>query len=163
MTRDLNGRFHLKLADFGFTTTATPSRIREVLRERGTTPYLAPEIVLHHEFSEKGDIWAVGCILYEFLLCCFDRRQTFSSLTAVALYYHDGNMAPPQITWETLGIDPGGLPASVQGYRPEIEREWEVFNGVARLVFARGAAERPDAKTLRERKEEWMMGNPVDA
>jgi len=163
MLRDVHGQFHLKLADFGFTTTGTPARIYQSLQRQGTTPYFAPEIVLRHEFSASGDIWAFGCILYEFLYCCFDRRQAFPELPFLASYYSTPNMPAFGIGWDTLQTDPVSLRASIVPYRQEIERSWEVFNGVLRLTFKREGTQRRDAQSLRERMASWMAGNPVDA
>lgn len=162
MTRDVNGRFHLKLADFGFTTTGAPTRIYQSLEARKSTPYFAPEVILRHEFSQQSDIWAFGCILYEFLYCCFDRRTAFPSLAALASYHSSPEIPAPQIGWNALRTSPISVPASIIPYRPSIERSWELFNGVFRLTFIRDSDKRPDARTLRERKDSWAAGQPVD-
>jgi len=107
-----------------------------------------------------GDIWAFGCILYEFLYCCLDRRRAFPSPAFLASYYSTPSMPAIGIGWDTL---PTNLPASIVPYRQEIEQSWEVFNGGLRLTFGREGAQRPDARSLRERMASWLAGDPVDA
>jgi serine/threonine protein kinase len=156
MSRGRDGLFHLKLADFGFTTTGLPSRIYDSLERRGSTPYFAPEVILHHNFSAKSDVWAYGCVLYELLLCCDDWSRPFPSEEEIRDYYSDARMMTPHVDWMSLGIHPWTIPDA-------FTRSWDIFNGVFRMTFNRDAARRPDAGTVRERKESWMEGNPVDA
>src|SRR4051794_26426338 len=33
----------------------------------GTIPYLAPELILDHQYTSAVDIWAFGCIMFEVL------------------------------------------------------------------------------------------------
>ncbi|CCF56760.1 hypothetical protein KAFR_0B04630 [Kazachstania africana CBS 2517] len=57
----------VKLVDFGLSKqlvnkgTKTPC---------GTLCYVAPEIINHHRYSKKVDMWGVGCVLYT-MLCGF--------------------------------------------------------------------------------------------
>jgi serine/threonine protein kinase len=55
-----------KLTDFGFTSEAM-SAARTSLYGRGTSGYRSPEIVGTEKphYSNRSDIWALGCILYE--------------------------------------------------------------------------------------------------
>jgi serine/threonine protein kinase len=55
------------------------------LTKRGSPGYVAPELLYHGICSRKGDIWSVGCILYE--LAC-------------------GRMAFPLIAEGAFGIQP---------------------------------------------------------
>ncbi|XP_060190434.1 mitogen-activated protein kinase kinase kinase 20-like [Lycium barbarum] len=55
-----------KIADFGLALTLEQSwNGNHGLR--GTRRYMAPESVLHHEYGQEVDIWAVGCTVYELL------------------------------------------------------------------------------------------------
>jgi serine/threonine protein kinase len=55
-----------KIADFGFTTEGTSGRCIVSSARRGTSSYRAPEFFDENAtFSNKLDIWSVGCILYE--------------------------------------------------------------------------------------------------
>ena len=54
-----------KIADFGLTAEAT-SRLPITTRFiRGTAGYRAPELLTSSKFTNKVDIWALGCIIYE--------------------------------------------------------------------------------------------------
>jgi len=54
-----------KLADFGLTSQVTSSRSQATARARGSQGYASPEIVRLNKYSQKSDIWSIGCILYE--------------------------------------------------------------------------------------------------
>lgn len=55
-----------KIADFGCTVEGTSSRPRSTSLARGTASYRAPELLTETAmYTNKLDIWAVGCILYE--------------------------------------------------------------------------------------------------
>lgn len=50
----------------------------------GTPKYLAPEVWQGHPFSFSGDIWALGCVLYEmctYKVCCvWDGSVSFACI-----------------------------------------------------------------------------------
>ena len=55
-----------KLTDFGLTTEATSKVGRPTRYSRGTASYRAPELLTKNPiFTNKVDIWALGCILHE--------------------------------------------------------------------------------------------------
>ncbi len=53
----------VKLTDFGFFCKHT----EQFNKPFGTRYYMAPEIILMGDCSEKVDIWALGCMIYELL------------------------------------------------------------------------------------------------
>lgn len=53
----------IKLTDFGFFCKHT----EQFNKPFGTRYYMAPEIILMGDCSEKVDIWALGCMIYELL------------------------------------------------------------------------------------------------
>jgi serine/threonine protein kinase len=59
----LNGQ--PKLSDFGWSVHAPNSQRTTFC---GTVDYLSPEVVLGKKHSEKVDVWALGVLLYEFLV-----------------------------------------------------------------------------------------------
>ncbi|KRZ09436.1 Aurora kinase A [Trichinella zimbabwensis] len=64
----VDSRGLLKLADFGWAvdlSNVASSRRRTVC---GTLDYLPPEMICHGSHDEKVDIWALGVLLYEFLV-----------------------------------------------------------------------------------------------
>lgn len=68
-----------KIADFGLTTEGT-RRAQTTAFSRGTDGYRAPEL-LHEQstYSNKVDIWAIGCIFFELIFF----RRAFSNDFAV--------------------------------------------------------------------------------
>lgn len=53
----------LKISDFGFAKLYEQDEL--IQTHCGTPLYMAPEIIHHHEYNTKSDIWSVGVILYE--------------------------------------------------------------------------------------------------
>jgi len=57
-----------KLADFGISAEATSRMAHTTKYSRGTSSYRAPELLTEQAtFSNKVDIWALGCVLHEIL------------------------------------------------------------------------------------------------
>lgn len=62
----LDGKGHLKLADFGWSNYFRPQMARETFC--GTLDYLAPEMLTnHHQHDHMVDIWAIGVLIFELL------------------------------------------------------------------------------------------------
>uniref|UniRef100_A0A4W5LT07 non-specific serine/threonine protein kinase n=1 Tax=Hucho hucho TaxID=62062 RepID=A0A4W5LT07_9TELE len=75
---------HIKLTDFGLskmglmslTTNLYEGHIEKDTREFldkqvcGTPEYIAPEVILRQGYGKPVDWWAMGIILYEFLVGC---------------------------------------------------------------------------------------------
>ncbi|CAK94284.1 unnamed protein product (macronuclear) [Paramecium tetraurelia] len=59
-----------KLADFGFALIE--DQIESIIKRFnvGTPLYMAPEILLNNQYSEKSDIWALGIMTYELIFNC---------------------------------------------------------------------------------------------
>jgi tetratricopeptide (TPR) repeat protein len=55
-----------KIADFGFAVDGSSRHARDTSKARGTSCYRSPELVKEEAtFTNKVDIWSLGCILYE--------------------------------------------------------------------------------------------------
>ena len=65
----------LKVADFGFAQHLKLGEINMQLK--GSPLYMAPEIVLKHQYDARADLWSIGVILYE----CLFGRAPYSSKT----------------------------------------------------------------------------------
>jgi serine/threonine protein kinase len=59
-----------KIADFGLTSEGTSKHAQTTRHSRGTSGYRAPELVNGEKYlyTNKVDVWAIGCILYELVL-----------------------------------------------------------------------------------------------
>ena len=83
----LDEKYHLKLCDFGTAKILGQKRseAHEDPLEResggstfvGTAEYVSPEVLLDKESGPASDIWALGCILYQF----FAGRAPFKGKT----------------------------------------------------------------------------------
>jgi serine/threonine protein kinase len=56
-----------KLADFGLSAEGTSKRPLTTVNASGTSGYRAPELVRELTYTNKVDIWAMGCILFELI------------------------------------------------------------------------------------------------
>eukprot|EP01124_Arcella_intermedia_P028361 TRINITY_DN5746_c0_g2_i1.p1 TRINITY_DN5746_c0_g2~~TRINITY_DN5746_c0_g2_i1.p1 ORF type:complete len:1015 (-),score=249.61 TRINITY_DN5746_c0_g2_i1:64-3108(-) len=57
-------RANLKICDFGFARVEEET-MKSIL---GSPLYMAPEILLGRTYTNKSDLWSVGCIFYEMLM-----------------------------------------------------------------------------------------------
>lgn len=78
-----------KLGDFGF------AKILENCKEfattkAGTLQYMPPELLNENKYSEKSEIWSLGCILFE--MCAFSKPFEASNELALALKIRDGKI-----------------------------------------------------------------------
>mmetsp|Transcript_14382 Transcript_14382/g.33477 ORF Transcript_14382/g.33477 Transcript_14382/m.33477 type:complete len:1085 (+) Transcript_14382:455-3709(+) len=62
---DPNLGFSLKIADFGFARHLQTASLAETLC--GSPLYMAPEILQHHRYDAKADLWSVGTVLFEMI------------------------------------------------------------------------------------------------
>src|SRR5437773_624562 len=64
-----------KIADFGTTSEGTSKELSPSTERRGTAVYRGPELLGEEGgYNSKTDIWAFGCIAYEFCT----KRKAFS-------------------------------------------------------------------------------------
>ena len=73
-----------KIADFGLTSEGTSNRLITTRYSRGRPCYRAPELLRETEgrYSNKSDIWSLGCIVYELVI----GKKPFSGDYAVITY-----------------------------------------------------------------------------
>ena len=58
---------HLKLSDFGLITVVTGRRLTATGRTLGTVEYMSPEQIRGNPLSNRSDLYALGCVIYEML------------------------------------------------------------------------------------------------
>jgi len=60
-----SSQFALKIADFGFARHLQTTSLAETLC--GSPLYMAPEILQHHRYDAKADLWSAGTVLFEMI------------------------------------------------------------------------------------------------
>lgn len=92
LTKDMR----IKLGDFGIAKVL--EHTRDKIATMVGTPYnLAPELVENKPYSFKGDIWALGVIVYE--MCCKCPPFDADSLPSLALKIVRGQYNPIPSTY----------------------------------------------------------------
>eukprot|EP00064_Thunnus_orientalis_P015074 superscaffoldBa00002729_g15123 len=114
---------HIKLTDFGLskvglmnmTTNLYEGHIEKDAREFsdkqvcGTPEYIAPEVILRQGYGKPVDWWAMGIILYEFLVGCVPffgdtPEELFGQVISDEINWPDGDDAPPLDAQELITL-----------------------------------------------------------
>ncbi|XP_035813475.1 microtubule-associated serine/threonine-protein kinase 3 isoform X7 [Amphiprion ocellaris] len=114
---------HIKLTDFGLskvglmnmTTNLYEGHIEKDAREFsdkqvcGTPEYIAPEVILRQGYGKPVDWWAMGIILYEFLVGCVPffgdtPEELFGQVISDEINWPDGEDAPPSDAQELITL-----------------------------------------------------------
>uniref|UniRef100_A0A3P8RCC2 non-specific serine/threonine protein kinase n=1 Tax=Astatotilapia calliptera TaxID=8154 RepID=A0A3P8RCC2_ASTCA len=114
---------HIKLTDFGLskvglmnmTTNLYEGHIEKDAREFsdkqvcGTPEYIAPEVILRQGYGKPVDWWAMGIILYEFLVGCVPffgdtPEELFGQVISDEINWPDGDEAPPPDAQELITL-----------------------------------------------------------
>ena len=67
----INANMNIKIGDFGISRQLDPNKTHiSTLHVAGTQLYMAPEIY-EGKYNEKSDMYALGCIIYEFIFLHF--------------------------------------------------------------------------------------------
>ncbi|XP_043107588.1 microtubule-associated serine/threonine-protein kinase 4-like [Puntigrus tetrazona] len=114
---------HIKLTDFGLskiglmnmTTNLYEGHVEKDTREFidkqvcGTPEYIAPEVILRQGYGKPVDWWAMGVILYEFLVGCVPffgdtPEELFGQVVSDEINWPEGEDAPPADAQELITL-----------------------------------------------------------
>lgn len=87
----LDEEYNVKLGDFGLAKILSNSKVYAHTNV-GTPYYMSPEQVTDSGYDEKGDIWSLGCILYE--MCALSPPFEASNHLALAMKIKEGVYKP---------------------------------------------------------------------
>lgn len=82
----------LKLADFGMARSLNENEMAETIC--GSPLYMAPEVLLKKQYSQKADLWSLGMIMYELLF----GKHPFRKATSHFQLLHQ--MQNGRISWD---------------------------------------------------------------
>merc|ERR1719502_1926095 len=87
---------YAKVTDFGLATSPVEDSIRrEQMKSMvGTILYACPEIVQHKPYTDKADIWSLGCLLYK--LAMLEDPFTGNNVLSVTFKIVELNYPPVQ-------------------------------------------------------------------
>lgn len=115
----LSSEGRLMITDFGTASTASSQCSSFV----GTAEYVCPELLLHNQCSFSSDIWALGCMIYQFVqgkppFRGENELQTFEKTVALDYPWNNASTTPKTInpliirlTRRILVIDPASRPS----------------------------------------------------
>ncbi|XP_073732021.1 microtubule-associated serine/threonine-protein kinase 3 isoform X4 [Misgurnus anguillicaudatus] len=141
---------HIKLTDFGLskiglmnmTTNLYEGHIEKDTREFidkqvcGTPEYIAPEVILRQGYGKPVDWWAMGIILYEFLVGCVPffgdtPEELFGQVVSDEIIWPDGDDALPVDAQDMITrlLKQSPLERLGTGGAPEVKQHM-FFNGL---------------------------------
>ncbi len=142
---------HAKLGDFGLAVAQGQSRLTQAGTILGTASYMPPEQALGTEVDVRGDLYALGCVLYEMVT----GRPPFLGDDAIAIVSQHINTAPVAASWHRADL-PRALDALIQrllekapDQRPQSARAvLEALAAISAAPASTGAPATEDATSL---------------
>lgn len=83
--KDENGKWIVKVSDFGLARTPDTNSTPMTDSPRGTLAYMAPEVLSGGHYTPAADIYSLGITVIELLTGMKDRRAAMPSLVPTAL------------------------------------------------------------------------------
>ncbi len=101
MLTEKDGRFIVKLLDFGLAKTQSLNSLTKTGMVLGTIYYMPPEQLFHSAFSFAGDIYSLGIIFYEMMT----GEKPFQGETTGEIMFEIMNKKPEPILQKVPDID----------------------------------------------------------
>jgi tetratricopeptide (TPR) repeat protein len=142
---------HAKLGDFGLAVAFGLSRITQSGTIMGTASYMPPEQAMGSDVDVQGDLYALGCVLYEMVT----GRPPFLGDDTIAVISQHINTAPVAASWHRADL-PRALDALIERLlekapeeRPQSATEvLELLAAIAAAPASADAAVLGDANSL---------------
>ncbi|XP_053183691.1 serine/threonine-protein kinase Nek11 [Scomber japonicus] len=122
----------------------------------GTPYYMSPEVLNHHGYDSKSDIWALGCLLYE--MCCLSHAFHAPNFLSVVMKIVEGETPTLPLTYSThlnsvmqrmLQKQPSSRPSAAELLRNKFMEE-NMQKLKDRFVFVSSEGEK-DAELIAEK------------
>ncbi|KAJ8907857.1 hypothetical protein NDN08_007961 [Rhodosorus marinus] len=113
----LDGKGHVKLADFGLSKKLAGGRDGRAYSLCGTRHYIAPELFLQKGYRQSADIWSLGILLYVLLegYAPFEMNPTATALKKQLLSFRsDVSMEARDTVYALLSFSPKERPSIEQ-------------------------------------------------
>jgi len=113
----LDGKGHVKLADFGLSKKLAGGRDGRAYSLCGTRHYIAPELFLQKGYKQSADIWSLGILVYVLLegYAPFEMNPTASALEKRLLSFRsDVSMEARDTIYALLSFNPTKRPTIEQ-------------------------------------------------
>ena len=96
----LDGRGHVRIADFGLARVST--RVTGAEARAGTPAYMAPEQLAGTAVTVRSDIYSLGLVLYEI----FTGKKAFQASSPAELMKIQEASSPTSLSTHVSGVDP---------------------------------------------------------
>eukprot|EP00245_Coleochaete_scutata_P004705 TRINITY_DN1756_c0_g1_i2.p1 TRINITY_DN1756_c0_g1~~TRINITY_DN1756_c0_g1_i2.p1 ORF type:complete len:356 (+),score=36.43 TRINITY_DN1756_c0_g1_i2:68-1069(+) len=91
----------IQIADFG---VARLQAQKTMTPETGTYRWMAPEVIMHHRYDNKADVYSFGIVLWEIVTCTIPFYGLNPLETAVAVAHHNQRPKIPESCPEGLAL-----------------------------------------------------------
>ncbi|MGB7344356.1 MAG: serine/threonine-protein kinase [Pirellulaceae bacterium] len=151
----LTSQGQLKLGDFGIARDLTLHDLSEKGQTVGTHAYMAPEQIRGEQsLSDKADLYALGCCLFEMLTC----RKPFIAATTKDLYEQHFKTTPRRVRElvPSCPVELDDLVAQLLSKSPE-DRPFNARQVQARLLQSFGSKDGDSKLTDADEATDWLQ------
>ena len=154
----ITNRDEVKILDFGLAKLAGRTKLTKEDTTLGTVAYMSPEQAQGVEVDHRGDIWALGAVLYEMVT----GRQPFAGDYEQAVVYSIMNEEPEPVTGLRTGVplELERIASKALAKKPD-ERYQHVDEMIVDLKAVHKAFKSQGAKTQKTRLGTGLKKMPI--
>lgn len=145
---------HVKILDFGIAKSIGKEGLTIAGELLGTVEYMAPEQMLGEAIDHRGDIYAVGVVLYQILT----NKLPFESESAAAILYKQLNEEPLSPSYYNDKIDKKLDQVVVKAIEKNKEERWQTAEAFAQELEAILKSDKPPASSVESDELHYLYG-----